>query len=215
MTEAKGIRLRGERAISRQTIAQGRPDALRWTCMLVCALLCAIAHETAGAARTRSSLRPPLGESFGQASGALRREIAKLYPPSLRAERSNPLSPLARKDGLLRSARNDGKSSSRRLVRRSSTSEGGPSIPETAVIESIGRGVLDAPLSRSMTVLRAATIRFRYSRAQMIEPKMIEPERRGALGRFAAFAPGMSPYRSLPCPIWLTPHGCAIFYPTG
>jgi hypothetical protein len=57
-TEAKGIRLRGERAISRQTIAQGRPDALRWTCMLVCALLCAIAHETAGAARTRSSLRP-------------------------------------------------------------------------------------------------------------------------------------------------------------
>ncbi len=58
MTEAKGIRLRGERGISRQTIAQGRPDALRWTCMLVCALLCAIAHETAGAARTRSSLRP-------------------------------------------------------------------------------------------------------------------------------------------------------------
>src|SRR5205823_13865138 len=57
-TEAKGIRLREERAISRQTIAQGRPDALRWTCMLVCALLCAIAHETAGAARTRSSLHP-------------------------------------------------------------------------------------------------------------------------------------------------------------
>jgi hypothetical protein len=57
-TEARGIRLREERAISRQTIAQGRPDALRWTCMLVCALPCAIAHETAGAARTRSSLRP-------------------------------------------------------------------------------------------------------------------------------------------------------------
>ena len=56
--EAKGIRLQEERAISRQTIAQGRPDALRWTCMLVCALLCAIAHETAGAARTLSSLRP-------------------------------------------------------------------------------------------------------------------------------------------------------------
>ena len=40
-TEARGIRLRGERGISRQTIAQGRPDALRWTCMLVCALPCA------------------------------------------------------------------------------------------------------------------------------------------------------------------------------
>ena len=56
--EARGIRLQGERAISRQTIAQGRPDALRWTCMLVCALLCAHAHGTAGAARTRLSLRP-------------------------------------------------------------------------------------------------------------------------------------------------------------
>src|SRR6266851_6244728 len=49
---------RGERAISRKTIAQGRPDALRWTCMLVCALSVHIAHETAGAARTRLSLRP-------------------------------------------------------------------------------------------------------------------------------------------------------------
>ena len=36
-TEARGIRLRGERGISRKAIAQGRPDALRWTCMLVCA----------------------------------------------------------------------------------------------------------------------------------------------------------------------------------
>src|SRR5437763_13952467 len=53
---------RGERAISRKAIAQGRPDALRWTCMLVCALLVHIAHETAGAARTRSSLRPLFGE---------------------------------------------------------------------------------------------------------------------------------------------------------
>jgi hypothetical protein len=40
-TEARGIRLRGEHGISRKAIAQGRPDALRWTCMLVCALPCA------------------------------------------------------------------------------------------------------------------------------------------------------------------------------
>ena len=52
----------GDHAISRKTIAQGRPDALRWTCMLVCALLVHIAHETAGAARTRLSLRPLFGE---------------------------------------------------------------------------------------------------------------------------------------------------------
>ena len=63
--EAKGIRLQEERAISRQTIAQGRPDALRWTCMLVCALLCAIAHGIAGAARTRSSLHPRYFEGYG------------------------------------------------------------------------------------------------------------------------------------------------------
>src|SRR3954468_3782072 len=51
---------RGERVISRKAIAQGRPDALRWTCMLMRALFVHIAHETAGAARTRSSLRPLL-----------------------------------------------------------------------------------------------------------------------------------------------------------
>jgi len=32
---------RGERVISRKTIAQGKPGCLRWTCMLVCASLCA------------------------------------------------------------------------------------------------------------------------------------------------------------------------------
>jgi hypothetical protein len=39
MTEAKGIRLRGERAISRKTTAQGMPECSDCTCMLVCALL--------------------------------------------------------------------------------------------------------------------------------------------------------------------------------
>ena len=36
--EAKGIRLQGERGISRQTIAQGMPECSGCTCMLVCAL---------------------------------------------------------------------------------------------------------------------------------------------------------------------------------
>jgi len=46
--------------------------------MLVCALFCAIAHETAGAARTRSSLRPLFekGEDFEINSGDPRREAA-------------------------------------------------------------------------------------------------------------------------------------------
>ena len=59
----------GEHDICRRAIAQGRPDCLRRTCMLVCAFLVMhIAHETAGAARTRSSLRPLV----------LRRELTNL-----------------------------------------------------------------------------------------------------------------------------------------
>ena len=60
--EARGIRLQGERVISRKTIAQGRPDAPADTCMLVCVFSAFIAHETAGAASTRSSLRPCVQE---------------------------------------------------------------------------------------------------------------------------------------------------------
>ena len=56
--EAKGIRLQGELGISRQTIAQGMPACLGCTCMLVCASITNIAHETAGAASTRHSLLP-------------------------------------------------------------------------------------------------------------------------------------------------------------
>ena len=50
--------------------------------MLVCALLVHIAHETAGAARTRLSLRPLVseGKNFCQTSGELGREIADGHP---------------------------------------------------------------------------------------------------------------------------------------
>jgi hypothetical protein len=49
--------------------------------MLVCTLFCTTAHEIAGAARTRSSLRPLdwRAGSFWQSSGATRREIAQPY----------------------------------------------------------------------------------------------------------------------------------------
>src|SRR3954462_12701516 len=51
--------LRGEHEVSRKAIAQGRPECS--SCPVCsCALLFAqIARETAGAASTRSSLRPP------------------------------------------------------------------------------------------------------------------------------------------------------------
>ena len=41
VTEARGIRLRGELGISRKTIAQGMPGCSGCTCMLVCAFLSA------------------------------------------------------------------------------------------------------------------------------------------------------------------------------
>jgi tripartite-type tricarboxylate transporter receptor subunit TctC len=53
-----------------------------------------------------------LGERLWKTSGASRREIAEVHSvgttTSLRAQRSNPLSPRIRIDGLLRFARNDG-----------------------------------------------------------------------------------------------------------
>jgi hypothetical protein len=77
--------------------------------MLVCVSLPNLARETAGAARTRLSLRPLFDEGGKkkQIPGATRRGIAKVYPPSLRAQRSNPAFFLLR-HGLLRCARNDG-----------------------------------------------------------------------------------------------------------
>src|SRR5882724_3999441 len=64
-TEARRIRLQGERGISRQTIAQGMPECSSCTCMLVCVLFALFAHETAVAASTRHSLRPLISEGQG------------------------------------------------------------------------------------------------------------------------------------------------------
>ncbi len=57
-TEARRIRLRGERGISRQTIAQGRPDAPADACMLVCVFLRLLHTRPRVPASTRPSLRP-------------------------------------------------------------------------------------------------------------------------------------------------------------
>jgi hypothetical protein len=88
---------RGEREVSRKTIAQGRPDASAEP-VCSCACSCAhFAHETAGAARTRSSLRPlfskraELDENLGRTTP---REGERTFgTPSLRGakRRSNPL----------------------------------------------------------------------------------------------------------------------------
>src|SRR5215216_4606687 len=84
--------LRGEHEVSRKAIAQGRPECSRCPVCSCAVLFAQIARGTAGAASIRSSLRPLIGEGQMkmQTSGEMRREIAKLYPPSLRAKRSNP-----------------------------------------------------------------------------------------------------------------------------
>ena len=68
MTEAKGIRLRGELGISRKTIARGMPECSGCTCMLVCA------SHTISCTRDRGCSKHPafpapscLGETVGQA----------------------------------------------------------------------------------------------------------------------------------------------------
>src|SRR6266404_1334228 len=50
--------LREEHEVSRKAIAQGRPECSRCPVCSCAFLLAQIARETAGAARTRSSLRP-------------------------------------------------------------------------------------------------------------------------------------------------------------
>ena len=73
--------LREEHEVSRKAIAQGRPECSRCP-VCSCALLFAqIARETAGAASTRSSLRPLIrrGQTKMQTSGESCRENAKSY----------------------------------------------------------------------------------------------------------------------------------------
>ena len=78
-TEAREPVHRGERAISRKAIAQGMSDVLRCPVCSCAAFLCTFAHETAGAARIRHSLRPLIleGEDSGKprAHGAARLRV--------------------------------------------------------------------------------------------------------------------------------------------
>jgi hypothetical protein len=67
------------------------------------------ARETAGAARTRSSLHPLFfeGATFSQTSDALRREIAELRPRHSEEQSDEAIQTFFVASGLLRFARND------------------------------------------------------------------------------------------------------------
>ena len=97
----------GEPGISRKAIAQGMPDCLRFTCMLVCVSLMCKRH-----ARPRVQRAPGIpcallvgeGKDFSCLGRNPRRgNDSARQAPSLRAKRSNPFTAIAaRKRGLLR-----------------------------------------------------------------------------------------------------------------
>ena len=98
---------RGDRVISRKAIAQGRPGVLRCPVCSCAAYLVQTAHETAGAARTRSSLRP-LFERAGNSRKTRARCAAGMRSRVYQrhCERSEAIHLAAkRKNGLLRLAR--------------------------------------------------------------------------------------------------------------
>ena len=112
-TEARGIRLRGDRGISRKTTAQGRPGVpahLR-------SAVCIFAHDCG----CHGHPAFPAPSAFERApsdfitSGASRREIAMSYPAATPVENNDtrtggtgipcPVSPCLRRGGAFRSAR--------------------------------------------------------------------------------------------------------------
>jgi hypothetical protein len=81
MTVTRRIRRRGEYAISRKAIAQGRSDVSADTCMLVCAFLCISCTRDRGcqpAPGLPCALFLQRAEVPSKGSGDQRREVAKL-----------------------------------------------------------------------------------------------------------------------------------------
>ena len=103
--------LREEHEVSRKAIAQGRPECSRCPVCSCAILFAQIARETAGAASTRSSLRPLFrgGPNEDASLGRNAPRDREVISTSLRGakRRSNPSIPALRY-GLLRFARNDG-----------------------------------------------------------------------------------------------------------
>ena len=114
--------LRGEYAISRKAIAQGMSDVLRCPVCSCAHILVHIAHETAGAARIRHSLRPLFDEG-GKLLAKLGQSVPREYETVSavivcnkrgafvhESEAKQSISPRKGKNGLLRrfAPRNDG-----------------------------------------------------------------------------------------------------------
>ena len=93
------MKLTGEsNEVSRKAIAQGRPECSRCPVCSCAVLFAQIARETAGAASTRSSLRPLIEERANEDANLGRQapRDRETILTSLRAQRSKSISPLAR-----------------------------------------------------------------------------------------------------------------------
>src|SRR5439155_6423943 len=107
--------------------------------------LCAIAHETAGAARTRSSLRPLIGEgeryaNLGRNAPRDREGVLSTPSPRSRGERVGVRGSLHTLDSWRQPLTRRYAPTSPREARGEVTHN-----PEKAMIEPRSRGVLDAP----------------------------------------------------------------------
>jgi hypothetical protein len=160
-----------------------------------------IARETAGAARTRSSLRPLISRArFScKTSGRSCRENVKLHSAVIASAAKQPILPREERMDCFAALAMTliGRILGISLVARMSAAKSGMTLAPTRISRSLSSGAHSRdPLAHPGYEPRTSGI---------WKPKMIEP-----------FRPkGLAPYRSWPFPIWIAPLGCAIFYPTG
>src|SRR5437899_2603658 len=93
-TVAKKPAHRGEHEVSRKAIAQGMSDCLRCPVCSCAPFLRTLAHETAGAARTRHSLRPRFSREAKEFASLGRNRAARsrthILSPRRPGERRDP-----------------------------------------------------------------------------------------------------------------------------
>jgi len=90
---------RGELEVSRKAIAQGKPDCLRWTCMLVCAPPCAHCTRDRGCSAHPAFPAPSSyreGQGPRKARASVCRENADAHPFRCLTCESRPLLVIAR-----------------------------------------------------------------------------------------------------------------------
>src|SRR2546421_12942395 len=78
MTVANKPAHRGEHEVSRKTIAQGMSECFRCPVCSCAPTMCILAHETAGAARTRHSLRPRFSREAKEFASLGRNRAARI-----------------------------------------------------------------------------------------------------------------------------------------